>query len=113
VEEKNVLFISGDRQQVSIIVEIFAFGHVFKPNSQKPLDFIICEKDDPEACAYLEVGEFYLLHDEEPQHIDEHGYDSKGIILRLELGGDVTLPKDIYPLKKVKQEESLTKESGE
>ena len=101
MEEKNVLFISGDRQQVSIIVEIFAFGHVFKPNSQKPLDFIICEKGDSEVCAYLEVGELYLLHDKEPQCIDEHGYDSNGIILCLELGGDVTLPKDIYPLKRL------------
>ena len=107
-EQKNPLIIHGDLQHVSILLtEIKVFGHVFKRDGKRPLEFVISSKFD-QVCAYLEIGKEYVLHEEEPIMLNEvQGYQSDGNVITLELQGDCKLPPGIYPLK------AETKKSGE
>lgn len=99
----NNVIVHGNKKDVTVMTSVSVFGHEFFRHY--PLEFIFCEKDDPDVCAYLEVGEDgYALHEKEPMLNQISGYESEGIVCELksyqEINNVPILPVGIYPLKK-------------
>lgn len=92
----NYLTTHADMQHVTIIAEVQMFGHTFK--RIKPMDFVVCDKHDPEIHAYLEIGEHCALHENEPMFHVLHGYQSDGITIPL-IAQEQHLPPGIYALR--------------
>lgn len=97
MKTQNTLSIHADLQHVTIVSKIEKFGYVF---TRGPMEFLICDKYNPLAQAYLEIGERDIrLHEEEPIFQLLHGYLSDGLVIPLNIQGDNRLPAGIYPLK--------------
>lgn len=100
-ETTNIVMVHGNKEDVTVITSVSVFGHEFIRHY--PLDFVLCDKDDPEIDAYLEVREDgYTLHEKEPMLNQISGYESDGVICELKSYQEMKpiLPVGIYPLRK-------------